>query len=136
MDLNTTGASLPLAEHPSLGRQAEEDLADGFEMHRAALALLGPGVNVAQAAFERVLVEDRVRAGDVIDRRDDIARLLDRPGRGEAQLPVPFGREVAVALGILPHVLERRVDRGARRAQFRLALRDLGLDGIVLAPGL
>src|ERR1700693_1391952 len=87
-----SGARLP--EHPALGRQAEEDLPDGFEMDRAALALLGPGVDVAQAALEWVLVEDRVRAGDVVDRRDDIARLLDGPGRGEAQLPVPFGREL------------------------------------------
>jgi hypothetical protein len=125
-----------LSEQPSFRRQAQKNLPDGFEMDRAALALLGPGVDVAQAALEWVLVEDRVRAGDVVDARDDIARLLDRPGRGEAQLPVPFGREVAVALGILPHVLEGCVDRGARRAQFRLALRDLGLDDVVLAQGL
>ncbi len=98
--------------------------------------MLGPGVDVAQAALERVLVEDRGGAGGVVDARDDVARLLDRPGRGEAQLPVPFGRELAVAFGILPHVLEGRVDRGARRAQLRLALRDLGLDHVVLAQGL
>src|SRR6202023_3850217 len=90
-----------LSEHPSFRRQAQKNLADGFEMDRAALSLLGAGVDVAQAALEWVLVEDRVRAGEVVDRRDDIARLLDRPGRGEAQLPVTFGREVAVALGIL-----------------------------------
>jgi hypothetical protein len=64
------------------------------------LALLGPGVDVAQAALERVLVEHRRGAGGVVDARDDVARLLDRPGRGEAQLPMPFGRELAVALGI------------------------------------
>jgi hypothetical protein len=47
-------------------------------MDRAALALLGPGVDVAQAALEWVLVEDRGGAGGVIDARDDVAR----PGRG------------------------------------------------------
>jgi hypothetical protein len=35
------------AEHASLRREAEEDLAYGLEMDRAALALLGPGVDVA-----------------------------------------------------------------------------------------
>jgi hypothetical protein len=39
-------------------------------MDRAALALLGPGVDVAQAALEWVLVEDRGGAGGVIDARD------------------------------------------------------------------
>src|SRR5690348_5461555 len=103
------GASLPLSEHPSFRRQTQQDLADGFEMDGAALALLGPGVDVAQAALERVFVKDRGGAGGVVDARDDVAGLLDRPGRGEAQLPVPFGRELAVAFGILPHVLEGRV---------------------------
>jgi hypothetical protein len=54
-------------------------------MDGAALALLGPGVDVAQTALERVLVEDRGRAGGAVDRRDDVAGLLDRPGRGEPQ---------------------------------------------------
>ena len=45
-------------------------------MDGAALALLGPRVDVAQAALERVLVEDRGGAGGVVDGRDDVARLL------------------------------------------------------------
>ena len=61
--------------------QAEEDLADGLEMDRPALALLGSGMDVAHAPFERVRLEDRARPGRVVKGRDDVARLVDRPGR-------------------------------------------------------
>src|ERR1700758_5528942 len=136
MDLKTTGVSLPLPEHAALRRQAEKDLADGFEMDRAALALLGAGVDVAQAALERVLVKDRGGPSGVVDRRDDVAGLLDRPGRGEPQLPVLVAAEIAFLLGLAPHLPQSRVDEGARGAQLRLALRHFGLDHIVLAQGL
>ena len=67
-----TPRSIPSAEHSPLGRQAQKDLADGFEMDRAALALLGAGMDVAQAVLERVLVEDRGGAGGVVDARDGL----------------------------------------------------------------
>jgi hypothetical protein len=76
-----SGPGGPLPEHPALRRQAQEDLADGLEVDRPALALLGPGVDVAQPALERVLVEDRIRAGGTVDGGDDVVRLMDRPGR-------------------------------------------------------
>ena len=41
------------------------------------LALLGHGVQVAEAPLERILVEDRGGAGGVIDEVDHLARLLD-----------------------------------------------------------
>src|SRR5271166_3750530 len=123
------------AEHAALRRQAEEHLADGLEMDRAALALLGAGVDVAQAALERVLVEDRCRAGRTIDRGDDIARLVDRPGRRKPQPDVLVVKELALALGFVPHLGQGLVDKGARGAQPRLALRDLRLDHVVLAQG-
>jgi len=47
-------------------------------MDRTALALLGPGVDVAQAALERVLVGDRGGAGRIVDARDDVARRQSR----------------------------------------------------------
>src|SRR5580704_2799532 len=75
----------PLAEHPALRRQAQKHLADSLEMDRPALALLAPGVDVAQPALERVLVEDRIRAGGTVDSGDDVARLVDRPGRRKPQ---------------------------------------------------
>jgi len=64
-----------------LWRQAEKDLADGFEMDWPALALLGTGMNVAQSALERVFVEHRGRARRTVDGGDDVAGLMDRPGR-------------------------------------------------------
>src|ERR1700730_7043075 len=124
-----------LTEHASLRRQAQEDLADGLEMDRAALALLGARVDVTQAALERVFVEDRGRAGGSIDRRDDFAGLVDRPGRGEAQPGVLLGPELPSALGLRPHLGQGLVDQGAGGAQARLALRDLRLDYVVLAQG-
>jgi hypothetical protein len=54
-------------------------------MRLAALRLLRGGVHVAEAALERAIVEDRRRAGAVIERIDDLARLVDGPGRGEAR---------------------------------------------------
>jgi SAM-dependent methyltransferase len=41
------GITLCSAEHAAFGGQAEQDLADRLEMDRAALALLGPGMDVA-----------------------------------------------------------------------------------------
>src|SRR5260370_32452831 len=102
-------------------------------MYRAALALLGPGVDVAHPAFERVVLENRRGPGRVIDDRDDVARLMDRPGRGEAQLRVVFGADGAGALSLLPHLADHAPQVGARRFEPRLALRDLRLDDIVLA---
>src|SRR6516165_6545172 len=39
-------------------------------------------MNVAEAALERVLFEDRGRAGGMVGRVDDTQRLVDREGRG------------------------------------------------------
>src|SRR6266403_4501804 len=122
-----------LSEHSTLRRQSEKDLADRLEMDRSALALLGPGVDVAQAALERVLVEDRIRAGGTVDGGDDVAGLVDRPGRGEAQPGVLLGPELPGTLGLRPHLGQGLVDQGAGRAQPRFALRHLRLDHVVLA---
>src|SRR6516162_7906009 len=104
-------------------------------MNRPALALLGAGVDVAQAALERVLVEDRGRAGRAIHHGDDIARLVDRPGRRQAQPDVLLVTELTGALGLVPHRGEGLVDEGARRTQTRFALSDLRLDYVVFAQG-
>src|SRR5579883_579147 len=91
-----------LTEHAPLGRQAEQDLADGLEMDRPALALLRAGIHVAQPPLERVGLEDRGRSGGMIHGRDDVARLVDRPGCGEPQLDVLVGAEFALFLGLPP----------------------------------
>ena len=67
----------------SVGVEAEEILADRLEMLLAALHLLRDGVDVAEAALERVLFEDRGRSGGMIGHVDDAHRLVDGEGRGE-----------------------------------------------------
>jgi hypothetical protein len=44
-------------------------------------------MHVAEAALERAVVEDGRRASAVIERVDDLASLVDGPGRGEAAGP-------------------------------------------------
>ena len=55
-----------------------------FEMQLPALRLLRHGVDIAQPPLERVLFEDRDGPGGVVQRVHHLPRLLDRPGRGEA----------------------------------------------------
>src|SRR5882762_3326836 len=102
-------------------------------MNGAALALLGPGMDVAQAAFEGITFENRAGAGRVIDRRDDVARLVDRPGRREPQLRVVVGADPAGLPRLVPHLADDAAQIGARRFEARLALADLRLDHVVLA---
>ena len=47
-------------------------LPDGLEMLLPALQLLRHGVDVAEAALERVLFEDRGRSRSVVGRVDDL----------------------------------------------------------------
>src|ERR1700730_18018559 len=53
-------------------------------MGLTALILLHHRVDVAKPPLERVVLEDRRRPGRMIDGVDDLAPLMDRPGRGEA----------------------------------------------------
>src|SRR5438105_3826635 len=129
----TADGTVVLAEHAAFGWQAQQHLADRFEMHGAALTLLRSGMDVAHAAFERVCFENRRGAGGVIDRRDNVARLVDRPSRGETQLRVMLGADLAGLPRLFPHLADDAAQIGARRFQPRLALRDLRLDHIVLA---
>src|SRR6266853_1374594 len=115
-----------LPEHPAFRREAHQHLADRLEMDRPALALLGPRVDVAHPAFERIAFEDRARPGRMVQRRDDIARLVDRPGRRQPQLRVMLGADPAVALRLVPHLADHAAQIGARRFEPRLRLRDLG----------
>ena len=62
---------------------------DRLEMPLGALHLLRDRVDIAKAALERGGVEDRRRAGGMVELGDDETGLLDRPGRGQ-----PDGRVV------------------------------------------
>src|SRR6185437_6220130 len=80
-------------EHRRVGIEAEQDLADAFVMDVACLDLLRDGVDVAEAALKGLGVEDRSRAGHVIGGVDYLRRLVDRPGRGEAQRKAMIRRQ-------------------------------------------
>src|SRR5438034_10853240 len=49
--------------------------ADGFKMAEPSLQLLGHGVDVAEAAFQRMVVKDRGGARGTIGEVDRLARL-------------------------------------------------------------
>src|SRR5271156_6624780 len=95
------------AEQRALRLEPEHDLADMLELHRAPLALLGAGMDVAQPALERVAVEDRHRARHRVGAVDDLLRLVDRPGRGEPEAPALLLRRAVAAQRLAPHRLER-----------------------------
>src|SRR5438309_10488770 len=102
-------------------------------MYGTALALLRSGMDVPHPPFERVALETRRRSRRAIDDRDDVARLMDRPGRGETQLRVVFRADPAGLPRLVPHLADHAAQIGTRRAEARLALRDLRLDDVVLA---
>src|SRR5947207_10061118 len=99
----------------------------------AALQLLGHRVYVAEAALERVLVEDRGGAGCLVEDVDDLERGVDRKGRGEADRHPLVERDVAAHLDRLGNLLERMEQPEARRGEPRLGLRDVALDDVVVA---
>jgi hypothetical protein len=47
-------------------------------------------MHVAEAALERAVVEDGRRAGAAIERVDDLASLVNGPGRGRGGGPLPL----------------------------------------------
>ena len=53
-------------------------------MAEPALQLLGHGMDVAEAALQRMAVEDRRGAGGIVGEVDRLARLVDGVGRGAA----------------------------------------------------
>src|SRR5262245_59377419 len=65
-----------------LGRHAEQDLPDLFEVGATRLDLLRERVHVAKAALERAAREDRVDAGCLVGEVCHLDRSLDRVGAG------------------------------------------------------
>src|SRR6267378_5682487 len=63
-----------------LGRHAEQDPPDLFEMGGACLDLLRKRVHVAEAALERAAREDRVDARSLVGEVCRLDRALDRVG--------------------------------------------------------
>src|SRR5215510_9910432 len=69
----TAESALELARR----RQPEQRLSERLEVREVPLALLGHGVQVAEATLERVLLEDRGRARRVIGIVHNLARRMD-----------------------------------------------------------
>src|ERR1700722_2162420 len=107
------------AEQRALRLEPEHDLADMLELHRAPLALLGAGMDVAQPALERVAVEDRARARHRIGAVHDLLRLVDRPGRSEAEAPALLAGRAVAAMRLVPDRFDRGEHETARRHHIR-----------------
>ena len=108
-----------------------------FIVQLPPLRLLRHRVDVAQPLLERLFLEHRHRPRGMIQRVDDFARLLDRPGGRQPDHRPILGRLLARRLDMAPGGLPRGVQEGARRAPARLALRELRLHHVVLThrPG-
>src|ERR1700761_7487671 len=91
--------------------------ADGFEMAQAALQLLGYGVDVAEAAFERMVLEDRRGARGVIGKVDGLARFVDGVGSGHADGDALLDRDQGAGRKRFPDVRHRLQHEAARGAQ-------------------
>ena len=63
-----------------VGVGAHHPGADGFKMAEPALQLLGHGVDVAEAALQRMVLEDRGGAGGIVGEVDRLACLVDGMG--------------------------------------------------------
>src|SRR6516165_7744692 len=121
------------SEHRRIRREAEEDTADRLVMRLSPLGLLRGGMHVAEAALEWAVVEDRRRAGAVIEGVDDLASLVNGPGRGEADHRVLLQAQLAGLANHFPDLVETGQHEGARRAKPCLGLRPLRLDHLVFA---
>src|SRR6266851_9423955 len=102
-----------------IGFEAHQVLADGLEMLLPSLQLLRHRVDVAEAALEWVLVEDRGGAGGLIEDVDDLERGVDREGRGEADRHPLVQCDVAALGDRLGDVFERTDQIAPRRSQPR-----------------
>jgi len=100
---------------------------------QAALELLGHRVDVAEAALERIALEDGGPAGGVIDGVHHVRRLLRGVGRGHADRHALVEAQHAEPPDVAPDRLERCEQEPACRPQPRLALTHLRLDHGALA---
>src|SRR2546430_13060119 len=87
--------------------------ADGFEMTGAALQLLGHGMDVAETALQRMVVEDRGRAGGIVGEVDGFASAVDRMCRGHADDDALFDRDQGAGAEMLPDLGHRLQEIGA-----------------------
>src|SRR5262245_44702118 len=91
----TGSSSRSKGEHRAFRFETEQHLADRFEMSLTALILLDDRMDVTKPPLERVVLEDRGGTGGMIGGVDDVARLVDRPGRSQADGRIVVDRQPA-----------------------------------------
>jgi hypothetical protein len=91
--------------------------------------VLSHGVDVAEAAFERVARVDRGAAGVGVHQIDRLHRCLHGVRAPEAQHRDLAHRQLAPSLCRFPRLRDRIVKKGAAGEIQRLGARDIGLDG-------
>ena len=102
-------------------------------MRLPPLGLLRGGMHVAKAPFERAVVENRRSTAAVIEGVDDLASLMDGPGRRQADFRILLQAQLTGRADCFPDFGETAEQVGARGAQPCLGLCPLRLDHLVLA---
>ena len=107
-------------------------------MPELALQLLRHGVDVAEAALQRMVFEDRGSPGGVVGKVHRLARLVNGMGRGHADVHALRNRDGGAGGKILPDVGHRLQHVAARGAEIDLGLGEVALDHRIVpqrAPG-
>src|SRR5258707_14476630 len=116
-----------------MGFEAHKMLAARLEMLLPSLQLLRARMDVAEPPLERVVVEDRRRAGRLVKRVNDFDPGMDRKGRSEADHHPLVQGDMAALLDSGGDGLEREQKPAPRRPEPRLSVCDLRLHHNVVA---
>src|SRR6266404_3920297 len=90
-----------LLDKGEVGIGAHHPGADGFKMPELSLQLLGYGVNIAEAALQRMVLEDSGGACSIVGEVDRLARLVNGVGGGHADRDALFDRDHGAGAQIL-----------------------------------
>src|SRR3977135_3410143 len=94
-----------------VGIGAHHPGADGFKVPELSLQLLGYGVDIAEAALQRMVLEDRGGARGIVGEVDRLARLVNGMGRGHADRDALLNRDHGAGAQILWETSPRMDDR-------------------------
>src|SRR6476469_2115370 len=102
-------------------------------MAQPPLQLLGHGVDIAEAALQRMVLEDRGGAGGRIGEVYGLACLVDGMGCGHPDRDPLLDRDGRAVAEILPDIGHRLQYEAARGAEIDFGLRQPGLNNGVVA---
>src|SRR5689334_14045241 len=101
-------------------------------MAQPSLQLLSHRVDVAKAAFQWMVVEDRRGAGSIVSEVDRLACLVDGVGGGHAHSDAPGDRNHRAGAEMLPDFSHRLQHEAARGTQIDLRLCKVRLDHCIV----